>query len=55
VCGIGNKRGDVLRDPSDPIGRARDLGRTLFERVATDYRIDTERPGSTWASLGVSS
>ena len=55
VCGIGNKRGDVLRDPSDPVGRARDLGRTLFERVATDYRIDTERPGSTWASLGVSS
>ncbi len=54
VCGIGNKRGDVLRDPQDPIGAARDLGRTLFERVTTDYRIDTERPGSTWASLGVS-
>ena len=54
VCGIGNKRGDVLRDPEDPIGAARRLGRTLFERVATDYRIDTERPGSTWATLGVS-
>ena len=52
VCGIGNKRGDVLRDPNDPIGQARELGRTLFERVATDYRIDTERAGSTWATLG---
>lgn len=52
VCGIGNKRGDVLRDPNDPIGQSRDLGRTLFERVATDYRIDTERAGSTWATLG---
>lgn len=53
VCGIGNKRGDVLRDPSDPVGAARELGRTLFERTATDYRIDTERPGSTWATLGI--
>jgi multimeric flavodoxin WrbA len=52
VCGVGNKRGDVLQDPQDPIAAARDLGRTLFERVATDYRIDTERPGSTWATLG---
>lgn len=52
VCGIGNKRGDVLRDPNDPIGQARALGRDLFDRVATDYRIDTERAGSTWATLG---
>jgi multimeric flavodoxin WrbA len=53
VRGIGNKRGDVLQDPSDPLAAACDLGRTLFERQATDYRIDTERAGSTWASLGV--
>lgn len=53
VCGIGNKRGDVTRDPSDPVGAARELGRTLFDRLSTDYRIDTDRPGSTWASLGV--
>jgi multimeric flavodoxin WrbA len=53
VRGIGNKRGDVLQDPSDPLAAAHDLGRTLFERQATDYRIDTERAGSTWASLGV--
>ena len=52
VCGIGNKRGDVQQDPSEPVSTARELGRTLFERPATDYRIDTERPGSTWATLG---
>jgi multimeric flavodoxin WrbA len=51
VRGIGNKRGDVLRDPSDPIGAARELGRTLLDRKSTDYQLDTERPGSTWASL----
>lgn len=53
VCGIGNKRGDVRLDPQDPLEDARELGRTLFARVTTDYRIDTERPGSTWAGLGV--
>lgn len=53
VCGVGNKRGDVSQDPQDPMGAARELGRTLFDRLATDYRIDTERPGSTWATLGV--
>jgi multimeric flavodoxin WrbA len=53
VRGIGNKRGDVLQDPSDPLAAAHELGRTLFDLQATDYRIDTERPGSTWASLGV--
>jgi multimeric flavodoxin WrbA len=52
VCGVGNKRGDVQQDPTDPIRQARDLGGTLFERLATDYRIDTDRPGSTWAGLG---
>ncbi len=52
VRGIGNKRGDVLRDPLDPMSAARELGRTLFERPTTDYRLDTVRPGSTWATLG---
>ena len=52
VRGIGNKRGDVLRDPADPLVAARELGRTLFERQTTDYRIDTERAGSTWATRG---
>ena len=34
------------------IGAARELGRALADRPSTDYRIDTDRPGSTWpASL----
>jgi multimeric flavodoxin WrbA len=51
VRGIGNRRGDVECDPSEPLLAARELGRTIAERTSTDYRIDTERPGSTWASL----
>jgi hypothetical protein len=50
VCGVSNKRGDVLQDPTEPVCQARDG--TLFERLATDYRIDTDLPGSTWAGLG---
>jgi multimeric flavodoxin WrbA len=49
VQGIGNKRGDVLRDPGDPAGRARELGRRLFSMRSTDYRLDTPRAGSVWA------
>jgi multimeric flavodoxin WrbA len=48
VQGIGNKRRDVLRDPSDPLERARDLGRRLADLRTTDYRLDTERPNTTW-------
>ncbi len=50
VQGIGNKRGDVLQDPDDPTFRARELGRKLFDRRSTDYRLDTPRAGSVWAA-----
>jgi multimeric flavodoxin WrbA len=50
VRGIGNRRGDVELDPSDPLGAAHELGHTLEARRGTDYRIDTERPSSTWPS-----
>jgi len=50
VQGIGNKRGDVARDPADPVGRARELGRRLFDMRSTDYRLDTPRAGSVWAT-----
>jgi multimeric flavodoxin WrbA len=50
VQGIGNKRRDILLDPTDPLGRARELGRQIIDRRSTDYRLDTERPGSTWAN-----
>jgi multimeric flavodoxin WrbA len=49
VQGIGNKRGDVRLDPADPVGRARELGRRIAVLRSTDYRLDTDRPGSVWA------
>jgi multimeric flavodoxin WrbA len=49
VQGVGNKRRDVLVDPGEPLVRARDLGRRISELRSTDYRLDTERPGSTWS------
>lgn len=48
VHGVGNRRGDVLSDPSDPVAAARRLGRELFTRHATDYQIDTPRAGKVW-------
>jgi multimeric flavodoxin WrbA len=49
VQGIGNKRGDVRLDPGDPVDRARELGRGIEVLRSTDYRLDTDRPGSVWA------
>jgi multimeric flavodoxin WrbA len=43
VHGYGNARGDVLRDPSDPIEAARRFGKEFFTRHASDYQIDTVR------------
>ena len=48
VHGYGNARGDVARDPNDPIGSARRFGREFFTRHATDYQIDTPRSGKVW-------
>jgi multimeric flavodoxin WrbA len=50
VQGFGNRRGDVLQDPGEPINRAYTLGKRLFEIQITDYRIDTPRSGSVWPS-----
>jgi multimeric flavodoxin WrbA len=50
VTGIGNKRGDVIADPGHPLDQARELGRQLFDVKSTDYRIDTDRPGSVWST-----
>ncbi len=48
VHGYGNARGDVTRDPNDPMGAARRFGREFFTRHATDYQIDTPRSGKVW-------
>jgi multimeric flavodoxin WrbA len=48
VRGIGNSRSEVTRDPDDPIAEAERLGRYLFARTYTDYRLDTRRSGRIW-------
>lgn len=48
VRGIGNTRGEVIRDPARPVDQARDLGARLFDASVTDYYIDTDRSGVVW-------
>ena len=48
VHGYGNARGDVERDPGEPIQAARRFGREFFARHATDYQLDTPRSGRVW-------
>lgn len=52
VRGVGNSRGEVTRDPSDPSLAAEQLGRDLFQHKYSDYRIDTQRSGRVWSSEG---
>lgn len=49
VRGIGNSRSEVTRDPGDPILAAEQLGRELFARCYSDYRVDTPRSGKVWS------
>lgn len=48
IHGYGNSRGDVERDPHRPLAGAEQFGRDFFTRHATDYQIDTPRPGRVW-------
>jgi multimeric flavodoxin WrbA len=48
VRGVGNSRGEVERDPADPLALAERLGEELFLRRYTDYHIDTRRSGRVW-------
>jgi multimeric flavodoxin WrbA len=50
VRGVGNSRGEVARDPDAPLAAAERLGRELFERKYSDFRLDTERSGQVWSS-----
>lgn len=50
VRGVGNSRGEVARDPSGPSLVAEQLGREIFERNYSDYRLDTQRNGRVWSS-----
>lgn len=48
VHGRGNARGDVARDPIDPLAAAWRLGQTFFSTHASDYCLDDERPARMW-------
>jgi multimeric flavodoxin WrbA len=48
VHGYGNSRGEIARDPRDPVARAYDFARSFFTAHATDYQIDTPRSGRVW-------
>lgn len=48
VRGVGNSRNEVTRDPCDPIVAAENLGREMFTRRFSDFRLDTERSGKVW-------
>ena len=50
VVGVGNSRGDVLRDPEGPVDAAESLGRRLFAARVADYRFDTPRGHSVWGA-----
>lgn len=49
INGIGNKRGEVRFDPSNPLAAARALGVEMFTLHHSDFNIDAERPNSVWA------
>jgi multimeric flavodoxin WrbA len=51
VVGNANSRGEIVRDPSDPLTCARDLGARLFDIRVADYRLDTERSNRVWDGL----
>jgi multimeric flavodoxin WrbA len=48
VVGIANSRGEIVRDPANPLDAAADLGRRLFDIRVTDYRQDTPRANRIW-------
>jgi multimeric flavodoxin WrbA len=51
VVGNANSRGEIARDPSDPLSCARNLGARLFHIRVTDYRLDTVRSNRVWDGL----
>lgn len=48
VNAVGNRRGEIARDPSQPLALARRTGAELLRIRATDFRIDTPRSGAVW-------
>lgn len=48
VRGVGNSRSEVTRDPGAPLLAAEQLGREIFNRRYSDFRLDTQRSGRVW-------
>jgi multimeric flavodoxin WrbA len=53
VRGVGNSRSEVTRDPGEPIVAAEQLGREIFDRKYSDFRLDTQRSGRVWPQENV--
>lgn len=52
VHGVGNRRGEVVDDPRNPVAAAEALGREFFARAYSDYRADTPRSTAVWGTAG---
>lgn len=48
VVGIGNRRGEVRFDPTDPLAAARELGGEIGTAHYSDYNMDSERSNAVW-------
>jgi multimeric flavodoxin WrbA len=48
VRGVGNSRSEVVHDPGEPLLAAEQLGREIFSRPYSDYRLDSPRSGRVW-------
>jgi multimeric flavodoxin WrbA len=48
VVGNANSRGEIVRDPRDPLRHAHDLAALLYDTRVTDYRLDTVRSNKVW-------
>ena len=49
--GTGNSRGEVSRDPNEPLAAAERLGRELFTRTYSDYGIESLRSPRVWSAV----
>lgn len=53
VVGNANSRGEIRKDPTDPVSASFDLARRLYTSRVTDYRLDTVRSNKVWTEVSV--
>ena len=53
VVGNANSRGEIRKDPTDPVSAAHGLARRLYTSRVTDYRLDTVRSNKVWTEVSV--